>query len=64
MEYPVTRDKFLEYVATLPIGTRGFFYVASAHVDETTDTLSKEFQIAAAILNVFEERAAQWVENH
>lgn len=57
---PMTRDELLAYVATLGHRSAKLYYSADSIVMECEDTLSEDFQLAAAVLAVFEERARQW----
>lgn len=53
----MTRDVLLAYVTTLDLDFRKLFYQMDRYMVEFPDTLSEEFQLAASIVKVFEERA-------
>lgn len=53
----MTRDDLLRYVSTLGPETQALFHQCDSLEKESSDTLSEEYQIAAAILEIFNERA-------
>ncbi len=62
-EVAVIRPDLLRYLATLDADARKLFDLADDVAKCTEDTLSEEFQIAASVLDVFDKRAVQWLEN-
>ncbi len=55
----ITRDDVLAYVQGLEQGMRELWTIADAHSLENEDTLSEEFQIAAAVVDIFWSRARE-----
>ena len=53
----MTRPELLAYVESLSPDARDLFRLADAMARDVEDTLSEEFQIAAAVLDVFRARA-------
>jgi hypothetical protein len=49
-----TRTELLAFVATLDPDVRAIFLHADQFVNETEETLSDSFQVAALVINVFE----------
>lgn len=58
----MTDNDMERYLATLDPAVRHWHQKADWFVIEAADTPSEEFQLAACILNVFEERAKTWLE--
>ena len=56
---PVMRDRLERYVARLPERFQDVFYWADRELISNPDTLSEEFQLAAAVFDVYEGRAAE-----
>jgi hypothetical protein len=62
LRFPLTRDKLLSYILTLPVALRGVFAVADQFHKEAADTLDEDFQIAAEILDIFKKYAKRRLE--
>lgn len=60
----MTRLDVLKYVESLEPEIKMLFHCADMYMVASADTLSEEFQLAAAIENLFIERAKeQWKRN-
>jgi hypothetical protein len=57
------RPDLLRYIDTLDEDARKLFLLADNMHKCIEDTSSEEFQIWASVLDVFDERAKQWLEN-
>ncbi len=53
----MTQDQLLAYIEKLPEQFQAIFRFADLFARDAADTLDEEFQIAASIVAVFEERA-------
>ncbi len=53
----MTRNELLAYVETLEPRMQAIYHVADQFVRQAADTLDESFQVAAAVMTVFEERA-------
>lgn len=61
---PPTRDKVLAYVATLSPAVQAIYRAADDIMLCEEDTGSEEFQFAALVLEMVNERTKQWLEIH
>lgn len=58
-EPTVMREELLAYLATLDEDVQKLYFMANVMVLTIRDTSSEEFQIAAAVLDVFRDRVLQ-----
>ncbi len=59
----MTRLDLLRYINTLEEDARKLFLLANDMHKCIDDTLSEEFQIAAGVLDVFDVKAKQWLDD-